>query len=64
MQDSNTGAGTPWLTTSAPVVPGENMTLEIMLFDVSDNILDSLILLDNFRWNLNPTIVSTQVKAP
>lgn len=45
-----TGGGTPWLNITAPVVPGESITLDLMIFDVSDNILDSLVLLDGFTW--------------
>jgi len=54
MQLGNTGAGTDWLTSVAPVVPGEIIVLELMVFDVSDNILDSLVLLDNFKFIPNP----------
>jgi hypothetical protein len=64
MQESNTGGGTGWLTSTAPVVPGETITLDFLLFDVSDRILDSLILLDNFRWNVAPSNVITHAKAP
>ena len=46
------GAATAWLTAGAPVVPGETITLDLMIFDVSDHLLDSLVLLDNFRWSL------------
>ncbi len=44
------GGGTVWLETTAPVVPGETIVLELMVFDVSDNIFDSLVLLDGFEW--------------
>lgn len=54
MQLSNTGGGTKWLTTDVPIVPGETIALELMIFDVSDGILDSLVVLDNFRWNEQP----------
>lgn len=54
-----TGGATTWLTTDAPIVPGETMQLELMIFDVTDNILDSLVLLDNFRWNLTSSAVGT-----
>jgi hypothetical protein len=54
MQLNNTGAGTPWTTVVATVVPGETITLELMVFDVGDGILDSLVLLDNFRWVIAP----------
>ena len=59
MQLSSTGGGTSWLTTTAPIVPGETMVLELMIFDVSDGVLDSLTLLDNFEWSLTPSTVGT-----
>jgi len=60
MEYGYTGGATKWLTTTAPVVPGETMTLELMIFDVSDNILDSLTLLDNFQWSITPSAVGTE----
>lgn len=59
LQLSNTGGGTKWLTTSSPIVPGETITLDLTIFDVSDGILDSNVLLDNFRWSLTPSSVVT-----
>jgi hypothetical protein len=59
LQLNNAGGATSWLTTDAPIVPGETMQLELMIFDVSDHLLDSSVLLDNFRWNLNSSAVST-----
>lgn len=59
MELGNTGGGTAWLTTTAPIVPGETMQIEFMVFDVSDHILDSLTLLDNFQWSLDPSGVGT-----
>jgi hypothetical protein len=44
-------AGTKWLTTSAGVEPGEDFTLIFAIFDLTDNILDSVVILDNFAWN-------------
>ena len=59
MQLGNTGGGTLWLQTKAPVVPGETMVLELMVFDVSDGILDSLALLDAFEWSVKASTVGT-----
>lgn len=56
---ANVGGGTNWLTTDAPIIPGETITLELMVFDVGDTQWDSLTLLDNFRWNLVPLPVGT-----
>lgn len=44
-------AGTKWLSTSAGVVPGEEFTIVFAIFDLSDNILDSVVIIDNFEWN-------------
>ncbi len=57
--EGGVGGGTSWLTTDAPVVPGETITLELLVFDVGDTAYDSHILLDNFRWGLNSATVST-----
>jgi hypothetical protein len=53
------GGGSKWLTTDAPIVPGETITLELMTFDVGDTSWDTLVLIDNFHWNLTPAAVST-----
>jgi hypothetical protein len=57
--DSVSGGATEWLTTDAPIVPGETFTLDLLIFDVSDHALDSLVILDNFRWSLEPVEVGT-----
>ncbi len=59
MDTSNYGGGTDWLQTTAPIVPGETLTLELMVFDVSDNILDSLVVIDAFEWSLDASAVGT-----
>lgn len=59
MELGNTGGGTSWLQTTAPIVPGEVITLELAIFDVSDGILDSLVLLDAFQWSIDPSGVGT-----
>ncbi len=43
-------AGTKWLSTKAPVVPGESIELVFSIFDLSDAGFDSAVLLDNFEW--------------
>jgi len=47
------GGGTGWLTTTAPVTPGEDVTLHFIVFDEGDGILDSAVLIDNFQWLTN-----------
>jgi hypothetical protein len=44
------GGGTGWLTTTAPVTPGEHITLKFYIFDEGDHAYDSSVLIDNFRW--------------
>jgi hypothetical protein len=46
-----THAGTKWLTTTAGVMPGEDFTLVWAIFDLSDEVLDSVVILDAFSWN-------------
>jgi hypothetical protein len=44
------GASTGWLTTTAPIQPGEQFTLELMIWDAGDGLLDSSVLVDKFQW--------------
>jgi hypothetical protein len=48
-------AGTGWLSTTAGVVPGEDITIVFAIFDLSDSILDSYVFLDNFQWGCDPS---------
>lgn len=48
--EGSVGGGTGWLTTTAPVTPGEMITLRFVIFDEGDYVYDSLVLIDNFRW--------------
>lgn len=52
--EGSIGGGTGWLTTTAPVVPGEKITITFSIHDEGDHILDSAVLLDNFRWEVEP----------
>ena len=40
--------GTGMLTTSAPVTPGETVTITFRLFDKTDSIYDTAVMIDNF----------------
>jgi hypothetical protein len=44
-------AGTKWLTTTAPVTPGEEIEVVFAVFDMSDPNLDTVVLLDNWLWS-------------
>jgi hypothetical protein len=60
--NSNKGSGaTDWLKTTAPIHPGETFTLKFYIFDEQDDILDSAVNLDNFRWG--STTVSNPITA-
>lgn len=51
---------TRWLTTTAGVNPGEEITIVFAVMDLGDSILDSYILVDNFVWGCDggpPTTV-------
>ena len=52
--------GTSWLTTTAPVVPGETITLDFHIWDTGDSAYDSLVILDSFKWILEPTELVTK----
>jgi hypothetical protein len=56
---STPGASTGWLTSSAPVTPGDTITLELMIWDTGDQNYDSLVLLDHFQWSAVPTQTGT-----
>lgn len=53
------GASTGWLQTSVPVKPGEVFNLRFILWDSADPLLDSTVVLDNFRWSPEDKPVST-----
>ena len=55
---STDGGGTGWLTTTAPVRPGEKVRLTFLVFDEGDSAYDSTVLIDNFRWHVE------QVEGP
>jgi hypothetical protein len=47
-----TGGGTSWLNMTGNVTPGELLTIRFALWDTSDHIFDSLVLLDNWQWSV------------
>jgi hypothetical protein len=57
---STGGGATGWLTTQAPIQPGETFTLDLIIFDVGDGILDSSVLLDGFTWTTPVAAPSTE----
>jgi len=56
----NGSAATGWLTTSAPVeTPGADITLRFAVWDSGDGLLDSTVLIDNFRFDLADASLGT-----
>jgi hypothetical protein len=53
------GGGTGWLTTNGNVKPGETIELRFVIWDTSDHIFDSLVLIDNFNWSLEASTPGT-----
>ncbi len=53
------GGATGWLTTTAPVAQGEQITLQFMVWNTGDDEYDSTVLLDNWQWQASATSVST-----
>ena len=43
-------AGTKWLTTTAGVTPGEQIEVVFAVWDLSDDIWDTVVILDNWLW--------------
>src|SRR5690606_33172063 len=52
-------AGTGWLATTAPVTPGSIITLRFTIWDSGDADLDSTVLIDSFRWEVDEAPVRT-----
>jgi hypothetical protein len=55
------GGGTGWLTTTGNVVPGEIITLRIAIWDTSDEVLDSLAVIDAFTWSADTSDPGTVI---
>jgi hypothetical protein len=62
-QTDSAGGATGWLTSTAPVTPGEIITLQFMVWNTGDEAFDSSVLLDNFQWIATDTGVTT-VRPP
>ncbi|MBK7188706.1 MAG: choice-of-anchor L domain-containing protein [bacterium] len=52
--DPANDATTGWNTSTAPVIPGETITLMFTIFDVGDHLFDSTVLIDNLSWHVMP----------
>lgn len=52
-----TGGATSWQTTTAPVVPGEEIVLDLHLYNLDDHLANDVLLIDGFEWTLRPALV-------
>ncbi len=59
---AQTGGATGWLTTSGNVVGGEIIKLRIAIWDTSDHALDSLAVIDNFKWSVQSSDPGTVIE--
>lgn len=50
---------TGWLRTTVPVDPGQELTVRFALWDTGDQLVDSTVILDNFRW----LVIDTQLET-
>lgn len=57
---STGGGATGWLTTTAPVKPGEVITIQFLIWDTGDTNWDSSVLVDHFTWQPGQTMTGTQ----
>jgi hypothetical protein len=57
-------AATGWLTTSAPVKPGSEITLRFAIWDSGDGRLDSTVLIDDFKFLLEAAETETKPSLP
>ncbi len=58
-QNDSGGGSTSWLTTQAPVAPGETITLQFIIWDTGDEAYDSSTIIDNWQWAATDTTVGT-----
>jgi hypothetical protein len=58
------GGGTGWLQTSAPVVPGEILKIQFSIWDSSDELWDSIVLVDDWAWSASPATIQTGLPPP
>jgi hypothetical protein len=56
------GGGTGWLVTAGNVVGGEIITLRIAIWDTSDEIYDSVAIIDNFQWSVDSSTPGTVIE--
>jgi hypothetical protein len=55
------GSSTGWLRTAWEIEPGEVFHLTFSIHDEGDGIYDSLVILDNFQWSIEPVEPGTVI---
>lgn len=64
-QDEPRGhGGTGWLETTAAVVPGETIDLRFAVWDSGDHRNGSTVVIDDFRWSVEPASGPATVQVP
>jgi hypothetical protein len=56
-----TNGATGWLRTNAPVTPGKKFTIRLVTYDSTDGKVDSMALIDNWKWSAKPGTVKTVI---
>ncbi len=59
-----TGGGTTWLQTQAPITPGDEFLIRFAIWDTGDQNLDSTAIVDNFQWIANGGTVMVGTTEP
>ncbi len=49
--DNDDGEATGWFEAKGSAIPGELLQLTFAVFDMGDDVLDTSVLVDNFRWD-------------
>jgi hypothetical protein len=55
------GSSTGWLRTAWEINPGEVFSLTFSIHDEGDGIYDSMVILDNFQWSIEPVDPGTVI---
>ena len=59
VSSTSSGGATGWLTTQAPVKPGETITIDFIIWNTGDTNYDSSVLLDHLTWVPGATVAGT-----
>jgi hypothetical protein len=55
---------TGWLETKSPVTPGSEVTIRFAIWDAGDEVLDSTVLIDNFKFSADEATGTTTKPVP